>query len=88
MTQEQAIMTLDEVIPTPQNPMVDLSHLHIAQAWEVIKTSLYPPLAKWTAKEKSSQPLYFGTCSNCGNYGEVARFCCWCGRPMEGAWNQ
>lgn len=40
MTIEEAIKTLDGVIPSPQNKMVDLEHLPIAQAWETVKKEL------------------------------------------------
>lgn len=36
-----AIKTLDEVIPPPDHPTVDLDHLPIAQAWETIKDCLH-----------------------------------------------
>lgn len=35
-----AIRTLDAVIPPPGNRMVDLEHLHIAQAWKTIREQL------------------------------------------------
>lgn len=40
MTLQDAIKTLDEVIPPPQNKMVDNEHLKIAMAWKVIKEKL------------------------------------------------
>lgn len=40
MTREEAIRTLDEVIPTPGHHTVDLDHLRIAQAWQCIKEML------------------------------------------------
>lgn len=40
MTREEAIRILDEVIPPPENRMVDLAHLRIAQAWVCIKETL------------------------------------------------
>lgn len=41
-----AIKTLDAVIPPPGNKMVDLEHLHIAQAWKTIREQLLPPKAE------------------------------------------
>ena len=38
-----AIKTLDAVIPPPGNRMVDLEHLHIAQAWKTIREQLLQP---------------------------------------------
>ena len=40
MKLEEAIKTLNDVIPPPNNPMVDLDHLAIAIAWETIKQNL------------------------------------------------
>lgn len=40
MTIDEAIKTLNEVIPPPTHATVDLEHLHIAQAWVVIKEEL------------------------------------------------
>lgn len=37
---QEAINTLDGVIPPPQSKMVDLDHLPIAAAWQRIKTAL------------------------------------------------
>ena len=36
-----AIDTLNEVIPPPNNHMVDAAHKEIAYAWEKIKTALF-----------------------------------------------
>ena len=36
----EAIKTLDEVIPDPNNRMVDLNHLPIAIAWKTVKEEL------------------------------------------------
>ena len=35
----EAIKTLDEVIPDPNDKMVDLNHLPIAIAWKTVKGS-------------------------------------------------
>ena len=43
MTLNEAIKTLDEVIPPPQNKMVDMAHLNIAIAWQTIKAELEKP---------------------------------------------
>ena len=40
MTLQEAIKTLDEVIPHPNNKMVDLEHLPIAIAWQTIKENI------------------------------------------------
>ncbi len=40
MTLKEAKNTLDEVIPEPENKMVDREHLKIAIAWQEIKKSL------------------------------------------------
>jgi len=37
---EEAIKTLDDVIPPPANKMVDLEHLPIAVAWAEVKGEL------------------------------------------------
>lgn len=37
---QKAINTLDEVIPHPDNKMVDWKHLGIARAWQTIKETL------------------------------------------------
>ena len=42
MTLTEAIYTLDEVIPAPDNKMVDREHLNIALAWREIKKALGP----------------------------------------------
>ncbi|MGN0805345.1 MAG: hypothetical protein ACI4MS_08180 [Candidatus Coproplasma sp.] len=38
MNISEAIKTLDGVIPSPDNKMVDFEHLPIAIAWETVKT--------------------------------------------------
>lgn len=43
MTLQEAIKTLDEVIPHPLNKMVDIEHLPIAIAWQTIKEELEKP---------------------------------------------
>ena len=40
MILSEAIKTLDEVIPSPHNKMVDGEHMKIAIAWLVTKTNL------------------------------------------------
>ncbi|MDR2558680.1 MAG: hypothetical protein LBC86_03935 [Oscillospiraceae bacterium] len=40
MNLTDAIRTLDETIPPPQNKMVDRAHMDIAIAWQTIKESL------------------------------------------------
>ena len=40
MNISEAIKTLDEVIPDPNNKMVDLDHLSIAIAWKTVKEEL------------------------------------------------
>lgn len=40
MDVKEARRVLDGVIPPPGNKMVDLAHLEIANAWEVIKAEL------------------------------------------------
>ena len=37
---QEAIKTLDEVIPSPDNKMVDGEHLKIAIAWKTIRNTL------------------------------------------------
>ena len=37
MKMQDAVKTLDEVIPPPDNKMVDLEHLNIAIAWKEIR---------------------------------------------------
>ena len=37
MKMQDAVKTLDEVIPPPDNNMVDLAHLNIAIAWKEIR---------------------------------------------------
>lgn len=37
---QEAIRTLDEVIPSPDNKMVDGEHLEIAIAWKTIRNTL------------------------------------------------
>lgn len=36
----EAIKTLDEVIPDPNDQMVDLNHIFIAIAWKTVKEEL------------------------------------------------
>lgn len=40
MKLNEAIETLDAVIPPPDHPTVDLDHLQIAQAWQTVKEAL------------------------------------------------
>lgn len=40
MTLQEAKNTLDSVIPTPGNRMVDGEHLQIAAAWQEVKRTL------------------------------------------------
>ena len=40
MNISEAIKTLDEVIPDPNDKMVDLNHLPIANAWKTVKEEL------------------------------------------------
>ena len=41
MKLDEAIKTLDESIPSPQNKMVDSEHMGIAIAWQTIKKVMY-----------------------------------------------
>ena len=54
MNKEEAIRILDEVIPPPENRMVDLAHLRIAQAWACIKEALEAERTNAGAGEKSN----------------------------------
>lgn len=40
MTLDEAVKTLDEVIPHPSNDMVDMEHLSIAIAWKTVKEAI------------------------------------------------
>ena len=40
MTLQDAIRTLDDVIPSPDNKKVDAAHYNIALAWQIIKSHL------------------------------------------------
>lgn len=42
MTLKEAMDTLDSVIPSPENKMVDIGHQPIAAAWQRVKTALSP----------------------------------------------
>ncbi len=48
MKLNEAIETLDAVIPPPDHPTVDFYHLHIAQAWQTVKETLLNNLKKET----------------------------------------
>lgn len=56
MTITDAIKTLDDVIPPPDDPMVDLAHLQIAQAWATAKDYLqnYFLMAKLICEESEA----------------------------------
>lgn len=43
----KAIEILDEVIPPPHNEMVDMAHAPIANAWELIRKTLFR--VQWTS---------------------------------------
>ena len=45
MNISEAIKTLDEVIPDPNDKMVDLNHLPIANAWKTVKEELHKQIS-------------------------------------------
>lgn len=67
MTKEEAKRILDEVIPPPEHPAVDLDHLRIAQAWLCIKEMLTvkPKCGRWIT-EKDEYDDIWCKCSECG----------------------
>lgn len=84
---KKAIQTLDEVIPEPNNPMVDLAHIHIAGSWAKVKEALSRRQGKWIEADLDNS---LKTCDKC-HCGMMAydaeklgfRFCPWCGAEME-----
>lgn len=51
MNLKDAIKALDEVIPPPDNKMVDAEHSRIAFAWQAVRDAVL------THKDEESQPL-------------------------------
>lgn len=65
MTIQDAIITLDEVIPSPDNKMVDGEHKEIAIAWKTIRDTLLlqqrKTTGRLTARTEEGLP-YFPEC--------------------------
>ena len=84
---EKAIQTLDDVIPEPDNPMVDLVHVGRAAAWQRIKKSLKEKQGKWIPADLDDNYKTRNLC-HCGMMAYDAeklgfKFCPWCGAEME-----
>lgn len=89
MTNEEAIKTLDEVIPPPNHHTVDYEHLSIAIAWATIKQTLADVQemrkhGEWSEKQRGYDLDERFVCSICGEDTEDrSPYCPWCGAKME-----
>ena len=96
MTRQEATRILDEVIPPPEHPTVDLDHLRIAQAWLCIKETLTaePKHGRWidrlAVNKNTKEERNARECSLCGAayfvYKEVdvvPNYCPNCGARMD-----
>lgn len=88
MTYEEAIKTLNEVIPPPNHVTVDLDHINICQAWIVIKEHLQQLQIKEVRHGKwIDTTAYCGefTCSICKEMCVTNKYhyCPNCGAEMD-----
>lgn len=80
MNLKDAIKTLDEVIPPPDNKMVDAEHSRIAIAWKTIREAIIigqkQTAGRLTAKNEIGLP-YFPECFKepCGGMGCQKKDC-------------
>lgn len=55
MNISDAIKTLDEVIPEPENKMVDYEHLSIAIAWKTVKEELQKQISSGNLTDEKKE---------------------------------